>query len=172
MNYGFKDITYVRCLYGFCYTAFITDVFSNMIVGWMVSDKIDTKLVLDALDMAISQRHKPGNKLIHHSDKGSQYFSNEYVNRLEKELIVQSAGTTGDSFDNALSESVNSFYKTELIRNEYLNYEFKDKADLEAKTASYVHWWNKRRIQVRLDDMSPVQYEKQYNELNRTPKVA
>lgn len=156
-----SDITYVRVKSGFCYSAFITDVYANYIVGWMVSDKCDKKLVIDALDMAIAKRNTKGEVLIHHSDRGVQYFSNDYVQRLKKELIAQSVGSTGDSYDNALSESVNSFYKGELIYNRYLNKVYSDKTELELATSSYVHWWNNIRIQERLGYLSPAAYENQ-----------
>jgi len=157
-----SDITYVLTKSGFCYTAFITDVFSNTIVGWMVSKHIDTKLVLDALDMAICTRKGVSDNLVHHSDKGSQYFSNAYREKLDSELIIQSAGTTGDSYDNALSECVNSFYKSELIYNNYLDLEFMNSKELEATTSSYVYWWNNKRSQAKLGYISPLEFEKQY----------
>jgi putative transposase len=111
------DLTYIATWRGFCYAAFITDVFSRRIVGWRVSASLRADLALDALEMAIWARGKEALEgLIHHSDRGVQYLAIRYTERLEEEGAVTSGGSKGDSYDNALAETVNGLYKTELIR--------------------------------------------------------
>jgi putative transposase len=113
------DITYVDTFCGFVYTAFVTDLFSRIIVGWQVADHLRADLALDALEMAIwSRREHLGDELIHHSDRGVQYTSICYTERLEDIGAVRSVGSKGDSYDNAAAEAVNSLYKKELINFE------------------------------------------------------
>ena len=113
------DITYVWTWSGFCYTSFITDAFARRIVGWRVSKSLRTDLALDALEMAIfSRRDDDLSHLIHHSDRGVQYLDIRYTERLDDEHAVTSVGSKGDSYDNALAETVNGLYKTELIHRQ------------------------------------------------------
>jgi putative transposase len=113
------DITYTDIAGGFAYTAFITDLFSRTIVGWQVADHLRADLALDALEMAIfARRGQIGEDLVHHSDRGVQYTSIRYTQRLEDIGAVRSVGSKGDSYDNAAAESVNSLYKKELINRE------------------------------------------------------
>ena len=114
------DFTYIKTKTGWVYTAFVIDVFKRVIVGWKVSNRMDTQLVLDALNQALDARHRPKD-VIHHSDKGSQYLSIKYGERLKQSGLAASVGTTGDSYDNALAESVNGLYKAEVI--DYLKQE-------------------------------------------------
>jgi putative transposase len=114
------DLTYVRTWSGFVYVAFITDVYSRMIVGWQASRSLRTDLALDALEQAIWSRHRAGADLaglVHHSDRGVQYLAIRYTERLAESGVVNSVGSRGDSYDNALAESINGLYKTELVRN-------------------------------------------------------
>lgn len=104
------DFTYVSTTQGFVYVAFIVDVFAGSIVGWRVSTSMETALVLDALEQALWAR-RPGKGVIHHSDRGSQYVSLAYSNRLKEAEMLPSVGTTGDSYDNAMAESINGLYK-------------------------------------------------------------
>ena len=112
------DITYVDTACGFVYTAFVTDLFSRKIVGWQVADHLRAGLALDALEMAIFVPQRPlGDELVHHSDRGVQYTSIRYTQRLEDIGAVRSVGSKGDSYDNAAAEAVNSLYKKELINS-------------------------------------------------------
>jgi putative transposase len=112
------DVTYVSTWSGFCYVAFVTDVFSGFIVGWRVSTSLHTELALDALEMAIWRRQRLDlTGLIHHSDRGVQYLSIRYTERLAEVGAMNSVGSKGDSYDNALAESINGLYKAEVIRN-------------------------------------------------------
>lgn len=149
------DFTYVRTYSGFCYTAFITDVFSRKIVGWGVSSTMHTLgMPLTALKQALFEAKKGGSDLtqiVHHSDRGSQYIAQDYTAGL-KELGVQlSVGSTGDSYDNALAESVNGAYKAELVRNRL----FDSVARLELETAEWVAWWNRVRLHQGLGYRTP-----------------
>ena len=147
--------------YTFCYVALITDVFSNTIVGFMVSTKCDKKLVLDALFMAIARRG-PGVQLVHHSDRGSQYFSLRYMETLEENLIIQSTGRTGNSYDNATSESINSRFKAELIYNKKGVVKWTSHLVVATETSKYVYWWNNERLQERLGFLTPKEFEENY----------
>ena len=137
------DITYVKTAVGWAYVAFITDVFSRMIVGWKVSSSLKSDLAKDALEMAIAGRGEVLSDLTHHSDKGVQYLSVAYSQALLDAGVTPSVGTTGDSYDNALAESVNALYKTELVRQygQFLGVD-----DLEWETLKYVDWFNNRRL--------------------------
>ena len=156
-----SDITYVRTLVGWCYVALITDLFSKKIVGFMVSDQCDTKLVLGALCMAIGNAGSCKG-LVHHSDRGSQYFSLKYTDMLNENLVIQSTGITGCSFDNAAAESTNSRYKAELIHNKNRPIAFRDYSHVEDETAKYISWWNNRRIQERLGFITPEEFIDNY----------
>ena len=149
------DFTYVRTTSGFCYTAFITDVFSRKIVGWGVSSTMHTRgMPLTALKQALFQAKKDGSDLtqiVHHSDRGSQYVSTDYTQDLKALGVQLSVGSTGDSYDNALAESVNGAYKAELVRNRL----FASVGQLEVETASWVAWWNRVRLHQGLGYRTP-----------------
>jgi putative transposase len=131
------DITYTDTARGFAYTAFITDLFSRKIVGWQVADHLRADLALDALELAIfSRTGQIGDDLIHHSDRGVQYTSIRYTQRLEDIGAVRSVGSKGDSYDNAAAESVNSLYKKELINREG---PWQDTGEVTVATAEWVH---------------------------------
>jgi putative transposase len=151
------DITYVDTARGFAYTAFITDLYSRMIVGWQVADHLRTDLALDALEMAIFARHDQlGSDLVHHSDRGAQYTSIHYTQRLADIRAVRSVGSKGDSYDNAAAESVNSLYKKELIN---LEGPWQDAGDVTVATAEWVHWYNNDRLHSRCGNVPPAEYE-------------
>ena len=125
------DFTYVKTLSGWVYTAFIIDVFARAIVGWKVSDRMNTDMVMAALNQAIADRNNPKD-VIHHSDRGVQYLSIRYTDKMADSGVIASVGTTGDSYDNALAETVNGLYKTEVI--EYLKQQWRDAYDAELAT--------------------------------------
>jgi putative transposase len=151
------DITYTDTACGFVYTAFITDLFSKMIVGWQVAGHLRAGLALDALEMAIfSRKDRIGDDLVHHSDRGVQYTSIRYTQRLEDIGAVRSVGSKGDSYDNAAAEAVNSLYKKELI-----NFEgpWQDAGDVTVATAEWVSWYNNERLHSSCDNVPPSEYE-------------
>jgi putative transposase len=152
------DLTYVWTHSGFCYTAFIIDAFSRRIVGWRVSSSLRTDLALDALQMAIWSRGDLDG-LIHHSDRGVQYLAIRYTERLEDAGAIGSVGSKGDSYDNALAETVNGLYKAELInrRGPWRSIE-----QVELETAAWVHWWNAQRLHGACGDIPPAEYEAAY----------
>ncbi|HBD5360985.1 TPA: IS3 family transposase, partial [Escherichia coli] len=133
------DFTYVSTWQGFVYVAFIIDVFAGYIVGWRVSSSMETTLVLDALEQALWARRPSGT--IHHSDKGSQYVSLAYTQRLKEAGLLASTGSTGDSYDNAMAESINGLYKAEVIHRK----SWKNRAEVELATLTWVDWYNNRR---------------------------
>jgi putative transposase len=137
------DLTYVATWSGFCYASFVIDVFSRFIVGWQVSRSLRTDLALDALEMAIWQREDDLQGLVHHSDRGSQYLSIRYTERLAEAGAVSSVGSRGDSYDNALAETIIGLFKTELIRQRG---PWKGIDDLEYATLEWVDWFNHRRL--------------------------
>jgi len=153
------DLTYVRTWSGFVYVAFITDVFSRRIVGWQASRSLKTDLALDALEQAIWSRQRNGanlDQLIHHSDRGVQYLSIRYTERLAENGVVNSVGSRGDSYDNALAETINGLYKTELVRNKG---PWRGLDDLELATLEWVDWFNHRRIFHDLGRIPPAEFE-------------
>lgn len=150
-------MTYVPIWSGFAYTAFVIDVFARRIVGWKVSASLETGVALDALEMAIWSRHGHSLEgLVHHSDRGGQYLAIRYTTRLEEAGITGSVGSKGDSFDNALAETVNGLYKAELIRRRG---PWRSVAEVELATAEWVAWWNNQRLHGACDRMTPVEYE-------------
>ncbi|WP_439036151.1 IS3 family transposase [Acinetobacter sp. PC34] len=164
------DFTYIQTHSGWVYTAFIIDVFSRAIVGWKVSTRINTDMVLDALEQALHDRGMPKN-VIHHSDRGVQYLSIRYTNRLEAANLRASVGTTGDSYDNALAETVNGLYKTEVI--EYLKADWQGLADVQLATLNWVDWFNKKRVHSALGYVSPFEFEAMYyDKINPLGQVA
>jgi putative transposase len=152
------DLTYVSTASGFCYVAFIIDVFSRRIVGWRVSTSLHADLALDALEMAIWSRRADGLEgLVHHSDRGVQYLSIRYTDRLAEIGAVASVGSKGDSYDNALAETVNGLYKAELIRRRG---PWRTAAEVELATLAWVDWWNHRRLHGACGDLPPVEFER------------
>ena len=154
------DLTYVSTWPGVVYTAFVTDVFSRYIVGWKVSTTLRAELALDALEMAIWSRGKTDLKgLVHHSDRGAQYLAIRYTERLADAGAVRSVGSRGDSYDNALAESIIGLYKTELIRKQGPWRSFEQ---LELATARWVEWYNQRRLHSSIGDVPPAEFESNY----------
>ena len=154
------DLTYVWTRAGFCYTALIIDAFSRRIVGWRVSSSLRTDLALDALEMAIFSRgDRALSGLVHHSDRGGQYLAIRYTERLEDAGVVNSVGSKGDSYDNALAETVNGLYKAELINRQG---PWRTVEQVELETAAWVHWWNTERLHSACGDVPPAEYEAAY----------
>lgn len=150
------DFTYVSTWQGFAYVAFIIDVFAGAIVGWRVSSSMETTFVLDALEQALWARRP--SCTIHHSDKGSQYVSLAYTQRLHDAELLASTGSTGDSYDNAMTESINGLYKAEVIHRQ----SWKSRSEVEQATLTWVDWYNNRRLLERLGHIPPVEAEKAY----------
>jgi len=164
------DLTYVWTRAGFVYTAFVTDVFSRAIVGWRVSASLHTELALDALEMAIWHRRADDlGGLVHHSDRGVQYLAIRYTERLAEAEAVSSVGSKGDSYDNALAESVNGLYKAELI-NRHGPWRTVDQVELA--TAEWVAWWNTERLHGACGDIPPAEFEAAYHSLQATSAAA
>lgn len=153
------DYTYVSTWQGFAYVAFVIDTFADRIVGWKLSTSQTTDFVLDALEQALHDRNVPADSLIHHSDRGSQYVSVAYTDRLSDAGIKPSVGTVGDSYDNALAETINGVYKTELIHN--LG-PWKSMQALELATLNWVHWYNHERLMGTIGYVPPAEYENLY----------
>ena len=156
------DLTYVPTWQGVAYVCFITDVFSRNIVGWRVASHMRTEMVLDALEMARWQRGARLEDLRCHSDAGSQFTSIRYSERLDEIGARPSIGSIGDSFDNALAESVNALYKTELTRGPGRG-PWRTIDDLELQTLGWVHWHNNERLHSYLGDLPPVEFEAIYD---------
>ena len=166
-----SDFTFVSTWQGTVYVAFVIDVFARKIVGWRVSTSMTTALVLDALNQAISQRlssKAPG--LIHHSDRGSQYLALRYTERLAQAGIDTSVGSVGDSYDNALAESVIGLFKAEVIN---LLGPWKSMAQVEWQTLTWVHWFNTKRLHSAIGYVTPNQAEDDfYANLDNTNNAA
>jgi putative transposase len=156
-------ITYVPITAGgFAYTAFVIDAFSKMITGWKVAGHMRASLALDALEMAVSARLRTGQQVagvIHHSDRGGQYLAIRYTTRLEQAGAVTSVGSKGDSYDNALAETIIGLYKAELIRHRGPWHRV---PQVEAATAWWVGWFNNRRLYRPLGDIPPAEYEQNW----------
>jgi transposase InsO family protein len=155
-----SDFTYVSTWTGFVYVAFIVDAFARYIVGWRVSRTAHAGFVLDALEQALHQRRpRKGTGLVHHSDRGSQYVSIKYTERLLDAGLEPSVGSVGDSYDNALAETINGLYKTEVIgrRGPWRSLEAVEFATLE-----WVDWFNNRRIFEPIGNMPPAEAEARY----------
>lgn len=161
------DITFVATWRGFVYVAFIVDVFSRRLVGWRVSTSIKTDLVLDALEQAIHARGK-SDDLIHHSDRGTQYLSIRYSERLAEAGITASVGSVGDSYDNAMAETINGLYKTEVIRKRG---PWRNVDEVEYATLEWVDWFNNRRLLQPIGDIPPAEFETVYYQ-NQTQTIA
>ena len=154
------DLTYVWTRAGFCYAAFVIDAFSRRIVGWRVSSSLRTDLALDALEMAIFGRGgRALDGLVHHSDRGVRYLAIRYTERLEDAGALGSVGSKGDSFDNALAETVNGLYKAELIDRAG---PWRSVEQVESETAAWVHWWDSQRLHGACGDIPPAEYEAAY----------
>jgi putative transposase len=157
-----SDFTYVATWRGFVYVAFVIDVFARRIVGWRVSSSLATDFVLDALEQAICDRcgDKPDG-LVHHSDRGTQYLSIRYTDRLAEAGIAPSVGSRGDSYDNALAESVIGLFKTEVIRR---HGPWRHLEAVEFATLDWVGWFNTRRLLEPIGYLPPAEYEARYYE--------
>ena len=166
-----SDFTYVSTWQGWLYVAFIIDVFARRIVGWQVSRSMHTDFVLDALEQALYERQPDeSDGLIHHSDRGSQYVSIRYSERLAEAGIEPSVGSRGDSYDNALAETINGLYKTELIHR---CGPWKTKEALELATLKWVHWFNHQRLLEPIGYIPPAEAEANYwRQLAENPKLA
>ena len=163
------DFTYVATWAGFVFVAFIIDVFSRMIVGWRASTSMNAELTLDALEQAIWARDISG-KLIHHSDHGSQYLSIRYSERLAEAGIEASVGSVGSAYDNALAETINGLYKTEVIRKRG---PWKNLEAVEYATLEWVHWFNNVRLFEPIGSIPPAELEKAYyTDLHSLPVAA
>jgi transposase InsO family protein len=159
------DLTYVATWRGFVYVAFVIDAFARRIVGWRVSSCLRSDLALDALEQALYDRETDG-RLVHHSDRGTQYLSIRYTERLAEAGIEPSVGSCGDSYDNALAESIIGLFKTEVIRRRgpWRNIE-----DVEFATLEWVAWYNTSRLLEPLGHVPPAEYEAAYYRRQDTP---
>jgi transposase InsO family protein len=162
------DFTYVTTWLGFVYVAFVIDVFSRMIVGWRVSSSMKGERTLDALEQALWARDRTG-ELIHHRDHGSQYRAIRYTESLLEEGIDPTVGSVGDSYDNAMAESIIGLFKTEMIRpaGPWRNLEA-----VEYVTLEWVDWFNNRRLLGSIADIPPVEFEPSYHKSLEDPAVA
>ena len=155
-----SDFTYVSTWQGWLYVAFVIDVFARRIVGWKVSNSMRTDFVLDALEQALYDRQpERDSSLIHHSDRGSQYVSIRYSERLAEAGIEPSVGSRGDSYDNALAETINGLYKAELIHRRA---PWKTKEAVELATLEWVSWFNNQRLLAPLGYVPPAEAEANY----------
>jgi putative transposase len=151
------DLTYVKTHAGWVYVAFIIDVYSRFVVGWHASRSLRTDLALDALEMAVwARRDRDLDGLVHHSDRGVQYLSIRYTERLADAGVVASVGSRGDSYDNALAESFNGLFKTELIRRRG---PWRGLDDVEFATLEWVDWFNHRRLHGEIGMIPPAEHE-------------
>jgi putative transposase len=164
------DFTYVATWVGFVYVAFVIDVYARYIVGWRVSRTAHAGFVLDALEQAIHKRRPNRGGLVHHSDRGSQYLSIKYTERLAEAGIEPSVGSVGDSYDNALAETINGLYKAEVIhrRGPWRSFEA-----VEYATLQWVDWFNNKRLLEPIGNVPPADAEKRYYAmLDETPVAA
>jgi putative transposase len=154
------DITYVATASGWVYSAFVQDLYSRRIVGWQVADHLGTDLALDALEMAIWARGGVVDDLVHHSDRGVQYTSIRYAERLDQVGAARSVGSKGDSYDNAAAESLNSLYKKELIE---FRGDWKGVMDVTIATMEWVAWYNSERLHSYCGNVPPAEYEETFH---------
>ncbi len=162
-----SDLTYVTTWRGFVYVAFVIDVFARRIVGWRVSTSLRSDLALDALEQAISEREDDqADRLVHHSDRGVQYLSIRYTERLAEAGIEPSVGSKGDSYDNALAESVIGLFKTEVIRRQG---PWRNVEDVEFATLEWVWWFNYHRLLGPIGFVPPAEYEEAFYLRQETP---
>jgi len=165
-----SDFTYVATWTGFVYVAFVIDAYARRIVGWRASRTAHTGFVLDALEQALHDRrpiHRGG--LVHHSDRGSQYVSIKYTERLAEAGVEPSVGSVGDSYDNALAETINGLYKAEVIHRcgPWRNFEAVELATLE-----WVDWFNNRRLLEPIGNIPPAEAEERYHAMLAEPAMA
>jgi transposase InsO family protein len=165
-----SDFTYVATWQGFVYVAFVIDAYARRIVGWRVSRSAHAGFVLDALEQALHERRPlQGGGLVHHSDRGSQYVSIHYTERLAEAGIEPSVGTVGDSYDNALAETINGLYKAEVIhrRGPWRSFEAVEFATLE-----WVDWFNNRRLLEPIGNIPPAEAEERYYAMMEQSQMA
>jgi putative transposase len=170
------DLTYVKTGGGWVYASFVIDVYSRMVVGWQIADSLRSDLAIDALEMAVWNRTRAGqvlNGLVHHSDRGVQYLSIRYSERLAENDIVASVGSKGDSYDNAMAEAFNSLYKWELI---YPQGPWRGLDDVEFATLGYIDWFNHRRLhgQITAENtyVTPAEFEALYYRQTQAAQAA
>lgn len=166
------DMTYVSTWSGWVYVAFVIDAFARRILGWRTGTSMNTQLVLDALEQAVWTRGRAGADLaglVAHTDRGSQYTSIRYTERLTDAGIAASVGTTGDSYDNALAETINGLYKTELIKPQG---PWRSVDQVEIATAEWVDWFNHRRLYQHCGDIPPAEFETIYYAQNGAQHTA
>ena len=155
----FADFTYLRCWEGVVFFSFVIDAYSRQVVGWQFAAHMRTDLVLHALRMALAQRGAGADlRLVHHSDAGSQYTSNDYSQTLDDHGVLASIGTVGDAYDNATAESFVDSFKTELIRDRV----WRTRSQLELAIVEYVAWFNSERLPTSLGGVPPAEYEQQH----------
>jgi putative transposase len=153
----FADFTYLRCWEGIVFFAFVLDAYSRQVVGWQFADHMRTDLVLDALRMALATRDRVEEvRLVHHSDRGSQYTSIDYSQALDDHDVHASVGSAGDAYDNALAESFVDSFKTELIRDRV----WRTRTQLEFAIVEYVAWFNNDRLHASLGDLPPAEFQR------------
>jgi putative transposase len=162
------DLTYVATWPGFVYVAFVIDVFARMIVGWRASNSLRTDLALDALEQALWARGDT-NGLVHHSDRGSQYLSIRYTERLAEAGVEPSVGSVGDSYDNAMAETVIGLYKTEVIRRRG---PWRNLDAVEFATLEWVHWFNNSRLLEPIGNIPPAEFELLYYQNQESKAMA
>lgn len=156
------DFTYVATWSGFGFTAFVTDVYSRRLVGWRTASRMPTELPLDALEMALWIRGRAGQDVTgvtHHSDAGRQYTALRYADRLAEVGAIASIGTVGDSYDNAMAESIVGLYKNECVK---IDGPFRTVDELELATLSWVHWFNEHRLHSMIGYRTPIEAERDY----------
>ena len=162
-----SDLTYVATWRGFVYVAFVIDVFARAIVGWRASSSLRTDLALDALEQALHARPET-DQLVHHSDRGVQYLSIRYTERLAEAGIEPSVGSRGDSYDNALAETVIGLYKTEVIRR---SGPWRNLEEVEFATLEWVDWFNNRRLLEPIGNVPPAEFEETYYSSQERPAM-
>ena len=160
---------YVSTWAGFVYVAFVIDAFARRIVGWRVSRKAEASFVLDALEQALCERRPVRGGLVHHSDRGVQYVSIKYTERLKDAGVEPSVGSVGDSYDNALAETINGLYKAEVIwrRGPWRSFE-----QVEFATLEWVDWFNNRRLLEPIGNIPPAEAEARYYALSEGHAMA
>ena len=150
------DFTYLRCWEGLVYLAFVIDVYSRRVVGWQLASHMRASLVCDALKMAVATRPRGADvRLVHHSDRGSQYTSIDFAQVLDDHDVLQSVGSVGDAYDNALAESFVDTIKTELIADRV----WRTRSQLELAIVEYLGWFNDARLHESIGDIPPAEFE-------------
>ncbi|MCD0265094.1 IS3 family transposase, partial [Xanthomonas melonis] len=162
-----SDFTYVSTWQGWIYVAFVIDVFARRIVGWKASSSMQTDFVLDALEQALYARKPVGpDRLIHHSDRGVQYVSIRYTERLAEAGLEPSVGSVGGSYDNALAETINGLYKAEVIHRKS---SWRTREEVEWATLTWVDWFNNRRLLEPIGSIPPAEAEANYYSKHKQP---